>query len=393
MTGAGRTFAIRSAVFCATVFVGIGISLPFFPLWLAEQGFSGSEIAMIVAAPLFARTIFTPLLAAAADRFSHLALASALYALAAGLLISSLAIFSGFWSVLVISAAAFMVWNTLIPLADTVIIAGVRDHGIDYARVRLWGSVGFIAGSIGAAVAMREFRSDGLFLLLVVAFFAGSLIALALPRVSAAGNPLERVGVRQAFSDPVLRRALFAGNLVLASHAAYYVFGSLYWERHAFSAGAIGVLWSLGVVAEIGLFFAAKLLPEWDARRFLLAGAAGALLRWALFPFATTLVAALPLQILHALSFACVHIGIMMAIGAVATPGHTAQLQAAHQLIGGVLIATMMLAVGPLFRTSPVLNFWLMAALAVPAIVLAAGLRRGLQPQSAASGGSTRPPV
>jgi PPP family 3-phenylpropionic acid transporter len=140
------------------------------------------------------------------------------------------------------------------------------------------------------------------------------------------------------------------------------------------------------------VFWAAKLLPGWGARRMILAGCLAAMLRWLLFPFATEPMPAFALQTLHAASFGLTHLGIMTAIGAVAVPGHTARLQAAHQLIGGLLLALAMAGSGPLFRTSPFLAFAAMSAAALLGLVIALGLRRGLQPQTIGSGGATKAP-
>ena len=193
-------------------------------------------------------------------------------------------------------------------------------------------------------------------------------------------------------ADPILRPALIAGSLVLGSNGAYYAFGSLFWQSHGFSGRLIGSLWAFSVVAEIALFWAAKLLPGWGARRFVMAACAGALLRWVLFPFATSPAAALALQALHAATYGLAHLGVMMAIGAFAAEGNTARLQAAYALLNGLFLAFTMAAAGPLFRLSPVAAFWAMAIFALPALFLAAGLPRGLQPQSSARGGSTSAP-
>ena len=97
-------------------------------------------------------------------------------------------------------------------------------------------------------------------------------------------------------------------------------------------------------------------------------------------------VAAFALQTLHGATFGMTHLGIMMAIGAVSTPGHTARLQAAYQFCHGLMLAAAMAAGGPLFRLSPIVAFFAAAAVALPAVWLANGLPRGLQPQSAAFG-------
>ena len=101
----GRRFSLRVGLFCAAIFVAIGIHLPFFPLWLAGQGLDDTEIAAIIAAPLFLRIVLSPVLAGAADRLPSLAHASALYALIAALFLLGLAFADGFWPILILAAA------------------------------------------------------------------------------------------------------------------------------------------------------------------------------------------------------------------------------------------------------------------------------------------------
>jgi PPP family 3-phenylpropionic acid transporter len=392
MRDEGLGFAIRSGLFGAAIFVGVGIYLPFFPLWLADRGLSGPEIGAILAAPLFARIPLTPVLTGYAERFPNLGVASAVYAFIAGLMLALLIPASGFWPILLFWTAAYLLWNVLPALLDAIILVGVRHHGIDYARVRLWASVGFVAASLAAAVVADRTSGDVVFALLVASFFAGAAVALLLPHVSSSAVAAEPHGLRRAFADPVLRWSILAGGLALGSNGAYYAFGSLYWAAHGFAPGVIGALFAFSVVAEVALFWAAKLLPSLDARRLLILAAAGAVIRWILFPFATTTATAFALQTLHALTFGAAHLGVMMAIGAASVPGHTARLQGAHQAVSGFTLAVATLAAGPAYRLAPAAAFLAMAALAAPALYLALRLRRGIQPHNSGRGGSISAP-
>ncbi|MGH6925574.1 MAG: MFS transporter [Propylenella sp.] len=392
MRGEGLGFAIRAAAFSAAVFFANGAYIPFFPIWLAGRGMGEAEIGTLVAAPVLARILLTPLVVGAADWFPSLRAAAAAYALAAGSILAALFVFSGYWPILFFSALAFLFWGAQGPIADATILHGVREHGIDYARVRLWGSLGFLGGTLVGSVAVQYFASEAVLQVLVAAYLLAGALAMISPRVPTAAVGGESIGMRLAFSDPTLRRALIAGNLILGGHGAFYAFGSLYWQAQGFSGGLIGVLWAYSVAVEIALFWAAKLLPGWGARRMILVGCAGAILRWLLFPFATEPLAAFALQTVHAATFGLSHLGIMKAIGAIAAPGHTARLQAAHQLVGGVMLAAAMAGSGPLFRISPILAFSAMSILAVAALAIAYGLPRGLQPQRAGAGGSTSAP-
>ncbi len=389
--GAARLYAVRAAAFSGSMFFANGIYMPFFPIWLASKELGPDQISVILALPLLIRILASPALVGFADRLPSLRVAGALYAfLAAGLFAVPLFV-SGFWAILVFTGAALMFWSALGPFTEAVILYGVRAHGIDYPRVRLWGSAGFMSGSLAAAAAAEHFAGNAVLVVLIAAYAAAGVIALLSPRVPTPPVAAEKFGLKRAFADPTLRRALIAGTLTLGAHGVFYSFGTLYWQANGFSSTLIGSLWAYSVAVEVTLFgVAKKLLPRWGARRFVLAGCVAGLVRWTLFPFATVPAAAFALQTLHGATFGMTHLGMMMTIGAVATPGHTARLQAAYQFCQGLTMAAAMAAGGPLFRLSPIVAFLAAASVSLPAAYLANGMPRGLQPQSIGSGGVTR---
>jgi MFS transporter, PPP family, 3-phenylpropionic acid transporter len=389
--GAARTYAIRSAAFSASMFFSNGVYMPFFPIWLASKDLGPGQISIVLALPLLIRIVLSPALVGLADRLPSLRAAGALYAFLAAALFLVPFFASSFWVILIFTGAALMFWSALGPFTEAVILYGVREHGIDYARVRLWGSAGFMSGSLVAAAAAQHFAGNAVLAVLICAYTTAGVIALISPRVPAPPPAAEKFGLKKAFADPTLRRALIAGTLTLGAHGVFYSFGTLYWQANGFSSTMIGSLWAYSVAIEVTLFgVAKKLLPNWGARRFILAGSAAGLVRWTLFPFAVEPISAFALQTLHGATFGMTHLGIMMTIGAVATPGHTARLQAAYQFCSSSMIAFVMAAGGPLFRFSPTVAFFAAATLALPAAYLANGLQRGLQPQRVGSGGDTR---
>ena len=108
-------------------------------------------------------------------------------------------LFPSFWVILVFVTAAMVFWTAVGPFTDAVIVFGVREHGIDYARVRLWGSVGFMIGSLLAAAAHNASPCDSVMVALVLSYFAAVLLALLAPRVAAPPVAVERFGLRKAF--------------------------------------------------------------------------------------------------------------------------------------------------------------------------------------------------
>jgi PPP family 3-phenylpropionic acid transporter len=225
--GPARMFAVRAAAFSASVLFANGIYTPFFPIWLASKDLGPDQISAVYALPIVVRILLMPFMVGLADRLPSLGATGALYAAIAAVLFSVPILFPSFWVILVFVTAALIFWTAVGPFTDAVIVFGAREHGIDYARVRLWGSVGFMIGSLLAAAAAQRLSSDSVMLALVVSYGAAGLLALLAPRVAAPRVAVEKFGLRKAFADPILRRALIGGTLVLGSHGVFYAFGSL----------------------------------------------------------------------------------------------------------------------------------------------------------------------
>ena len=97
--------------------------------------------------------------------------------------------------------------------------------------------------------------------------------------------------------------------LMQASHGPYYTFYTIYMEEHGYSRSLIGGLWSLGVVAEVGVFMLMnRLIPSFGLKALLLFSLFAASIRWVLIGQFPDLVSVIVIaQLLHAASFGIYH--------------------------------------------------------------------------------------
>jgi PPP family 3-phenylpropionic acid transporter len=131
------SYARRVSLFYAASFVPIGLYLPFFPVVLAGRGLTETEIAIIMATPLFVRMPVSPIIACLADRSaSHRAI---LIAAASGLFLSFIVLdlASGFPAILAAAFLLSLLRVNLMPLVETIALSGERRHGLDHGRMRL----------------------------------------------------------------------------------------------------------------------------------------------------------------------------------------------------------------------------------------------------------------
>jgi PPP family 3-phenylpropionic acid transporter len=109
---------------------------------------------------------------------------------------------------------------------------------------------------------------------------------------------------------------LGAGFCMALAHGALYAFFTLHLERIGYAASAIGALWTIGVLAEIGVFlFLPLLFRRYPLASILLASFLAAALRFAAIGWGShSLIILVLAQLLHALTFGAHHAASVAAV-------------------------------------------------------------------------------
>ena len=369
----------RYAGFYGAVFLALGVYLPFWPVWLAERGLEAADIGLLLALTSWIKVVSVPSVARLVDWSGRPKAALALLTLFS---LASFALFLlawDFWAILAVQLLTALAFHGLVPLAESQTMRAVRTDGLDYGRIRLWGSVAFILGSLGAGELLTG-RSATLLLWLILGALAASVAAaLALPAGTATGRQTPGAGgVGLLLTDRRFLLFLLAAALAQASHAVYYGFSALAWRAAGLSASAVGWLWAEGVLAEIVFFaFSAAFLRRLAPAGLLaLAGLAG-VVRWCVLAGATDLPALAAVQGLHALTFGAAHLAAVHFIAGRAPPGLAATAQGLYAaLSGGLAMGVAVLLAGRLYQEIAAEAYYAMAALSAAALVLAILLAR-----------------
>jgi PPP family 3-phenylpropionic acid transporter len=369
-------FALKLGLFYAAYFLFGGVQLPFFPLWLEARGLDARTIGLVIAVPALLRIIATPIIAHQADRYRAIKTT-----LVAGSAVGLCAMAVVGWvegpiAILLAFAVAMAALAPLLPLSDAYALSGLGARGRTYGPVRLWGSVAFIAGNIGAGFLL-EWLAPGHLIWLIVSTLAVVLAAaLAL-------TPLDAGGPRPVASTPapsptiLLRNPAFlavvlASSMVQGSHAFYYGFSTMDWRASGLDGRLIGMLWGLGVAAEVALFALSGRLPTRLRPTALLAiGGAGAIVRWTAMAFDPPTAMLPALQILHAASFGAAHLGMMGFLARAVPRELAATAQGFAATWSGLVNASATFVSGFAYAASGSLAYLVMAAMALVGLMSA----------------------
>jgi PPP family 3-phenylpropionic acid transporter len=367
--------AWRLGLLYAALFLVVGFYMPYLPVWLKWRHLDADQIAILLAAPLYVRIVFTPIISFLADRIGGRR--TILIALTWGSLASYglLWLSDGFWQMLLAAVLLAITWTTVMPLVETVAVSGIRTSGLDYGRVRLWGSMSFIVASLGGGVVI-EIAGPGAALPLLMGAAAMMVLGSYLVprdiegRGQAAPVALRRPKARDAFAlghAPLFILFLVAASLIQGSHSLLYAFGSLHWRAQGFSGGTIGALWSVGVIVEIALFaVSGRVMARAGAARLMTLAGLAAVVRWGFLAFDPPLWATALLQTLHALSFGATHLAAIHFLTHAVPEDRAATAQGLYAaVVAGLVMGTITVACGPLYRLLGGEAYGVMALLAL----------------------------
>ncbi|MCS0504149.1 MFS transporter [Ancylobacter mangrovi] len=380
------------AVVYAGLFFGIGVYLPFFPVWLAGRDFSASMIGFALAVPMAVRLATMPLGGLLADRTGRPRATLIGYALATACCFVGVVLAPDAALMLVALGLAASFWQPSLPVLDAYTVARRAEGLVDYGRVRLWGSLSFIAGNLASGLVLRVFPADALIWMIVAGSLVAAFAAYALqPDARPLPEPARPRGEAstRARLPRALRIGIAAAALVQGSHALLYAFGSIQWREAGLSDTAIGGLWAVGVLAEVVLFRSGtRITALIGAERLLLAGGLAGLARFGAMALDPPVVLLPILQVLHAGTFGCTYLGTVELVARLAPAGRGAATQAMAAWAVAIVMTGATLASGPLWQALGPLAFAASALMAGGGAVLALlAYADRPQPQSAGSGG------
>lgn len=330
-------------------FAVLGALMPYWNLYLDRLGFSARDIGLL-SAIVFATKIVAPnLWGWLADRSGARVRIIRLGAFLAAFCFLGVFLRQDFlWFALVIAAYSFF-WNAVLPQYEVLTLNSLGEQPQRYSLVRLWGSVGFIVAVVGLGVLL-----DAVGVLWLPHALLGLLLGIWLCSltVQAAPLPMPRsVAQDGAFvsllRQPMLLAFFAAAFLMQMSHGPYYTFFTIYLENRGFSSSLTGLLWALGVLAEVLIFLVMhRLLPRFGVRRIFIASLVLATLRWLMIGLGADYLPVLLLaQCLHAASFGSFHAVAIELVRRCFSPAHQGRAQALYSAInfgaGGAVGAVM----------------------------------------------------
>jgi len=371
-TASSSAIRLRLIACYIAVFMVPGVGVPFWPTWLESRHMTDVQIGILLAVGPWVKLAGNPLFSQAADRMGNARLIL-IAAIVASFGFHSIYIeSSGFWPIFFVAIFASMCVTTMVPLTDGTALQLCNARGLQYGRIRLWGSLAFMGASLGAGYILEGRSADLVLYLMLGAMGLALGAAIGLPRAAGPAHHRPAGGWLALMADRRLMLFLAAASLVQSSHAMLYSFSTLYWLGAGYSESEIGIIWSISVIAEVVLFaVGGSVLQRTGVAWLLIIGAAAGILRWTLAAVFVGWPALIAIGMLHALTYAATHLAAMSYLGRHVAPGLAASAQGLYGVMAaGPLLGLSMLASGWLFPFAGRLGFLAMAAMCAGSVLI-----------------------
>lgn len=300
----------RLSAFYFAYFGLLGAWLPYWGLYLQELGHSAVAIGALSSAVMATKVVAPSLWGWLADRTGKRSFIIRLGSFLALLIFLGVFYRSDFWWLMAIVVGYSFFWNAVLAQFEVVTLSHLEGQYHRYSLIRVWGSVGFIVTVAGVG-AFLDYFSIGLlpwiYVLLLGGIWLSSLTVSEKP--GSDQRDQRESSLWTIVSSPTVIAFLLICALLQVSHGPYYTFFSIHLEALGYSKTVTGMLWSLGVLAEVVLFLVMhRVMAGFSLRNIMLVSLTLSVLRWGLIGyFADNAVILFFAQLMHAATFGSSH--------------------------------------------------------------------------------------
>ncbi len=295
-------------------FASLGVLIPYWSLYLKSLGYNslaiGGLVAILPATKLIAPYIWGWLADHTRRSMFIIRVASVLAVLSFSLVFVSQQLG---WLIFVMLLFSFF-WNATLPQFEAMTLNHLGNDTHRYSMIRLWGSLGFIVIAVLIGDLLQSYEAEIIPLVVLFTFAVISFTSFIVPEKLNTPHA-EHSPIWHVIKQPKVLAFLLVCFLMLCSHGPYYTFYTIYLQELGYSSHMIGVLWAVGVLAEVIIFLLMhRLLPVFGARKLLIFTLLLTTARWLIIGFfAENLSMLFIAQLIHAFSFGVFHsVGISL---------------------------------------------------------------------------------
>ncbi len=327
---------VRSYAFYFLYYAGAAALIPFLAIHYKSLGFSGGQIGILSAVIPLVSLFSGPLwgwLADASRRHQQALILAMMGAIGFAIL---LAIPHSFYILLVMLMLFAFFSAPIMPLVDNATLAALGDQKDHYGRIRLWGAIGWgvaapVIGYLTESAGLR-WAFGGYVLLMGLGVLVASQLSIRSPHI----NVLVSQEIRAVLQDPRWRIFLivaFVGGILLSAIGSFLF---IYLQDIGAHKTLLGFTLTVATLSELPvLYFSSVFLKRWGMLNLMIVALFFFAIRASAYSFISLPWMALPIQLLHGLTFSLMWVAGIAYADRIAPQGMSATAQG---LFSGVML-------------------------------------------------------
>jgi PPP family 3-phenylpropionic acid transporter len=358
---------LRATAFYFSIYMAGAAFNVYGGIWFADKGLTSEQIGIINAVPVLVTLLLNIVVGRIADKAPDWRQVIVLGCTLGALIPIALFYVNDFWGILIIWTLALLPINVIGPVVDAATMRMTRRRGTQYGPIRAWGTVGYMVTLFAVGWVISTY-GGGIFLSMFVGLsILRGLVSFGLPRFRAPQGdekpPAAGATHLGAVMKPFFLLPLVGFSMVYATHIVLNAFQALLWTEQGLSADLIAPLLALAAFAEAAIMFVfGRIARRFSARSLILLSAATAVFRWICMGFQPGLEFLIPLQLLHAFTFALGFMGCVNFIANWTSDEIAAEAQGFFQMLQQAMSVIALIAFG-----------WLTGLMGAKAYFIAAG--------------------
>jgi PPP family 3-phenylpropionic acid transporter len=286
----------------------LGAFLPYWPLYLNDKNFSAYEIGMITGVMIGTKIIAPNLWGWIADKTGLRHRVIQLGTFCSFVIFMFASTIENFASMLTLIFFFSFFWNASLPQFEAVTMNTLGSSYNKYSQIRLWGSLGFIISVLSLSVLTNKFGISVVPLCICFYLFLTWLVTLFIKSPDAISTTHNN-SLMSIVMKPAVVGILISCFLMQLSHGPFYAFFAIYLSENSYNTNLIGIIWSLGVIAEILIFMKiSSWIPKYGLQNLFIISFIFAVARWLLISFfADNIILVVIATLFHAITYGMYH--------------------------------------------------------------------------------------
>ena len=211
----------RLSAFYLFYFALLGALVPYWGLFLRARGFDAVAIGELMAILMATKIVAPNIWGWLGDHLGHRMQIVRMASLVSVLVFSAMFVVEGFWAIALVMTLYSFFWNASLPQFEVITFTYLKERVARYARIRVWGSIGFIATVVVLGVLV-EHQGPEVILPSVLLIFAAIWLSTLLVRdPDPEPHPQDQPSLATILKRPAIIGFFVAVFLMQVSHGPY----------------------------------------------------------------------------------------------------------------------------------------------------------------------------